>query len=165
MEVKPSKPRRRWFQFSLRTILIPTTIIAVLLGWWSHKARQQREAVAILKGTDGQVRYDCRLPWTGKMCNPPEWPKWLLDNVGVDYFTSAELLSCGTEVTDGSLEHLKGLTTLQTLSLGRTQVTDAGLKHLKGLTALQVLWLGGTHVTDAGVTQLKKALPNCKIER
>jgi hypothetical protein len=49
-----------------------------------------------------------------------------------------------TEVTDAGLEHLKGLTALQELSLWRTPVTDAGLQHLKGLTGLRVLCLCDT---------------------
>jgi hypothetical protein len=47
--------------------------------------------------------------------------------------------------------------------LDSTQVTDAGLEHLKGLTQLQTLWLGSTHVTDEGVRQLSRVLPNCRI--
>ena len=44
-------------------------------------------------------------------------------------------------MTDAGLEHLKGLTQLQSLCLGNTKVTDAGLEHLKGLTQLQSLHL------------------------
>ena len=91
-------------------------------------------------------------------------------------------------MTDAGLEHLKGLTRLQSLNLAETKVTDAGLEHLKGLTHLQSLDLmsnqgdrrwaetsqridqtpiakpGTTKVTDAGVKGLQKALPNCKID-
>ena len=42
-----------------------------------------------------------------------------------------------TKVTDAGLEHLKGLTDLQTLELLHTKVTDAGLEHLEGLTRLR----------------------------
>ena len=42
-------------------------------------------------------------------------------------------------MTDAGLEHLKGLTQVQSLNLSQTEVTDAGLKHLKGLTQLQSL--------------------------
>ena len=38
-----------------------------------------------------------------------------------------------TKVTDAGLEHLKGLTQLQTLSLSQTKVTDSGLESLEGL--------------------------------
>ena len=80
-----------------------------------------------------------------------------------------------TQVTDADLVHLKGLTNLELLSVGGTlltdaggsaQVTDAGLVHLKGLTNLTNLILPyHTQVTDAGVAELKKALPNCDINR
>ena len=40
-----------------------------------------------------------------------------------------------------------------------------GLVHLKGLTRLETLTLGGTKITEAGVAELQKALPNCKIEK
>ena len=35
--------------------------------------------------------------------------------------------------------------------------------HLKGLTRLETLTLGGTKITEAGVAELQKALPNCTI--
>jgi hypothetical protein len=43
--------------------------------------------------------------------------------------------------------------------------SSAGLEHLKGLTALQQLTLYGTNVTAAGVRQLKKSLPNVEVTR
>ncbi len=38
------------------------------------------------------------------------------------------------------------------LSLGFTEITDAGLEHLRGLTQLEVLSLDGTRATGAGLT-------------
>jgi hypothetical protein len=67
--------------------------------------------------------------------------------VSVDFY--------GTKVTDAELEHLEGLTNLQTLNLLITQTTDAGLEHLTGLTKLQMLNLAGTKITDAGLVHLK----------
>ena len=133
---------RRLVQFRLRTLLILTMVCAVWVAWWSHTARQQREAVAAFQKVGARVEYDTRLPWTGGMKDPPKWPRWLLDNVGVDYYASVERLL-----------------------LSSTQVTDAGLEHLKGLTALQWLLLSNTQVTDAGVARLQQALPNCEIHR
>ena len=49
------------------------------------------------------------------------------------------------------------------VTLHGPKVTDAGLVHLKGLTSLQSLSLYRSQVTDAGVAELQKALPNCKI--
>ena len=49
--------------------------------------------------------------------------------------------------------------------LGLRDATDADLEHLKGLTALQTLDLQGTRVTDAGVEELKKSLPDVLVLR
>ena len=67
--------------------------------------------------------------------------------------------------TDAGLVHLKGLTKLEGLRLGFAQVTDAGLAHLKGLANLVVINLEDTKVTDVGIAKLRKALPNCKLEK
>jgi hypothetical protein len=54
-------------------------------------------------------------------------------------------------ITDGGLDHLKGLKRLTNLSLANTRITDAGLAKLSGLTRLEFLDLEGTHVTDASL--------------
>ena len=158
---------RRLVQYRLRTLLILTTIIAVWFAWWSYTARQQRVAVAALQKAGASVQYDFRLPLTGAMDDPPQWPKWLLNHVGVDYFGSVNAVEFrGAETTDAKLEYLKGLTTLQWLDLGGAEISDAGLVDLKGLTALQGLGLGGTPVTDAGLKHLAvlKALQGLSLD-
>jgi hypothetical protein len=58
-------------------------------------------------------------------------------------------------VTGPGLEHLRGLSRLQTLILDTTPVTDAGLAclaDLKGLVSLDLAYCG--QVTDAGVAHL-----------
>jgi hypothetical protein len=55
------------------------------------------------------------------------------------------------DVTDRTLENLRGLKKLRSLDLSNTQVTDDGLPVLKELPSLEVLFLNGTRVTDAGL--------------
>lgn len=76
-------PWRRLAQYRLRTLLIFMAVCAVLfalLGWWSHKARQQRASVAAIRARGGGVRYDFEM--TSRL--PPHWPKWLVDALGVE---------------------------------------------------------------------------------
>ena len=54
------------------------------------------------------------------------------------------------DVTDQTLEKLKGMNSLKDLDLDNTQVTDAGLKVLKELPALSSLRLKNTKITDQG---------------
>ena len=54
------------------------------------------------------------------------------------------------DVTDETLELLRGLNQLRKLDLNNTQVTDAGLVVLAGLPRLERLRLGHTKITDEG---------------
>ena len=51
------------------------------------------------------------------------------------------------------------------LDLHFTQITDAGLKDVTKLKQLGYLDLYNTKVTGAGVAELKKAFPDCLINR
>jgi hypothetical protein len=143
------KPRRkrRWLQFGLGTLLGLLTLVAVVLALVVNAAGRQRRAVALVERMGGQVYYDQA---------ETEVPVWLRDLLGEYYFRSAiDIDLDGTKVSDRDLEHLKGLTALQSLSLYGTPVSDAGLAHLQGLTGLEWLNLGGTRVTDAGLVHIK----------
>jgi hypothetical protein len=62
----------------------------------------------------------------------------------------AVLQMANPDVTDSSLESLKGMKSLRDLDLSGTQVTDAGLQILKELPALSALRLARTKITDEG---------------
>ena len=182
------KPRRRWLQFSLRTLMVLMLVLGCGLGWLASKiirAREQREAVKAIEELGGRVDWKpasggitrTAAAWVGKLMGGD----WSVD-VGAVYLTGTPVTDAGLEhlrgltqlrflsldstpVTDAGLEHLRGLTQLQGLYLSSTRVTDAGLAHLRGLTQLEVLYLISTRVTDAGVNELKKALPKVRIQR
>ena len=117
-----------------------------------QQASRQREAVSSIRELLGWVGYD-----TGIRA-----PKWVRDLLGDDFLGN---VSRAGLPTDAGVEHVKGLTQLQSLSLWGTKITDAGLVHLQGLTELQTLELEATQVTDAGVTEIQRTLPNCRIYR
>lgn len=150
------KPRRGWrrlFQFRILTLLILVTVVSGWLGWWSHRARQQREVTAVLHAAGGKVRYDFE---DEKLDGPKYCPQWLVDWLGVDYFSNVKSVWFEhIEVTDDRLKHLKGLDSLERLSLRNSEVTDEGLKHLEGLTALKSLSLYDTQITDEGLKHLE----------
>jgi hypothetical protein len=60
------------------------------------------------------------------------------------------LQMANADVTDQTLEHLRGLKVLRELDLNNTQVTDQGLLVLKELPALETLRLSKTKITDDG---------------
>jgi hypothetical protein len=165
------------------------------LGWVVRSARIQREAVQAITRAGGWVKYEWEwtvgnagrgLPTNDVPGGKPWAPQWLVDLIGVDFFSHATNASLGEKGTDallvqvGRLRRLQRLNVnqppaqslvyeagrpsrLQRLSVGTSSVSDAGLAHLKGLAALSILTLLRTQVTDAGVKELRQALPNLRI--
>jgi hypothetical protein len=60
------------------------------------------------------------------------------------------LQMANADVTDETLEYLRGMSQLRELDLNNTQVTDAGLAILKELPSLQSLKLKDTKITEQG---------------
>ena len=167
------KSRRRWLQFSLRTLLVLVLLISVPLGWLGMKmreAREQQAAAEAIRSFGGWVEYeseeepvaddypsvafrlDARFERRG--------PAWLCGWLGDDFFV--RIIAVNGE-SDGVLEHAARLPHLCSLSVGPLcrvygasyPVTDAGMKHLKESSQLRELMLNQTQVTDAGLTHLR----------
>ena len=155
------KPKRRWYLFSLKTLLVALSLLCLAPGGYvvyEHaKARRQKAAVEAIENLGGTVKYDWTVPVrSAKM-------RQALGDESFGNVNSVQLN--GTQVTDFSLANLTDLNRIKVLYLNDTQVTDAGLKHLAGLKGLTHLDLDKTQVTDAGVAELQKALPKCVIQR
>lgn len=98
-----------------------------------------------LTNLGGRVESDYDYQYNSFGYDQPATPKWLRGVLENDFFSDPFRLSfSNTTVTDVGLEHIKGLTKLNTLDLNNTQVTDAGLEYLKGLTQLEDLDLENT---------------------
>jgi hypothetical protein len=91
-EPQPDAPRptRRRFQYSLRTLLVATTLIAVLcslLSWQVKRAEYQKRCVQAIHNRGGHVYYDYQADkdgfnWTASS----RVPKCLLNWLGEDFF-------------------------------------------------------------------------------
>ena len=153
--VPAAKPtlKRRWFQFSLRTLLIGTAVIGGVADRglrWIAPAQRQRAAVQMVERLGGSVTYaDAQAKGSWIVTRLRDWlPRDYVDNVvGVSFIM--------TQVADADLVHLNGFRNLVQLELSGTAVTDEGLTHLRGLTLLRVIYLDGTQVTDVGLIHLK----------
>jgi len=174
------KPRRRWVQFGLRTLLVAIFLACLLFAWMaylSRSGRQQRAAARALQQRGASVQYDRRVDNDSSLpTSVPDGPigafaDMFASNVD-DVFaedkplTDADLVNLrglkhldrlvlsGTKITDAGLEHLRHVAQLPNLCLSRTAITDAGLVHLKAVPRLEVLLLDGTQITDAGLVHV-----------
>ena len=137
-------------------------VVAIPCSWLAKEREQagkQRAAVEAIGELRGSVWYDYQCdasasPMT-RLAKPPS-PAWLRRLLGDDFFANVVFVGLwGSDVTDAAVEPLKGLSQLESLSLGGTKVTGAGLGHLNGLSRLQGLDFVDVQVTGAGLEQLK----------
>jgi hypothetical protein len=157
---EPRKSRRRWFQYSLRSLMLVMLLASLGMSWFAvrmKRAQKQKHAVEEIRKLGGIVRYDYAVDTSGHWSPRavPPGPGWLRNLLGEDFFTTVYgVIFSPFSIGDSTLEYLEGLTQVRVLHLDVTHVSDAGLKHLRGLTQLQELGLNGTQVTDAGMEAL-----------
>jgi hypothetical protein len=156
-----TNPKRHWFQFSLRMLLLVTAIIAVWVDAQVHHAKRIKRAVAELQSVKAEIIYDYEFGddplypplWAHLANENPTAPKWIRSIFGDEYFVEISDVTI-TDATD-DLRFLDDLPNLQALSLERSAITDAALPHLKSLSKLRWLWLDKTAVTDQGLHELE----------
>lgn len=169
------KPKRRWYQFSLLSLLLLMTAIAVGPGGWvlheQRQARRQKEAVSLLAQSRAEVYAKPRWLWSllerdapgrvvGIALRDPE----TTDAGAAPLADLTDLIWLNlndTHITDDGLTSISRLPRLKQLRLDETGITDAGLVHLAGLANLETLNLSRTQVTDEGLAHLA-GLPNLK---
>jgi hypothetical protein len=172
----------RWrFQYSLRSLLLLVVAVAVPCSWLAtemQRAEGQRDAVAAVKATGGELLYDIGPEFHGWMNPPtPHCPQWLRRLFGDDFFSCAaeanvnsdagmaaviglnelETINLsGPAITDAALVNLHKFRKLNILSLDHTDVTDAGLENVSHLRQLWAIDLSHTKISDFGLTQLER---------
>ena len=62
----------------------------------------------------------------------------------------------GTKISDTTLDHISGITTIESLDIGSAMITDVGLERLSSLTNLKELTMGGNELGDAGLQALRQ---------
>jgi hypothetical protein len=181
IKTEPPKRKRRWFQFSLRTLLIFTLVCAIACAWVARRMerkRKEREAVKAIESLNGAAHYDYVIERLGK----PSGPDWLRTLLGENFFSDVAVvnlmhnrnicdadlvnveefsqlnwldLSFSPNIGDDGLKHIEGLSQLEHLDLSGTRITDSGIARLTALTQLRELSLLRTEIDDAGLIQLK----------
>ena len=169
-----AKLNRRWYQFSLKTLLLAMLILGCLIApvtYERQKTQRYKAEVEKLKALAGEIGYDDARPNRSNLVSAvlgdnrfenvtsirfPPYSSIKDDDLRtLDQFSHLRWVRLDeTPVTDAALIHLKDCRELKLLSLYGTRVSDAGMAHLAGMNNLEELWLGKTDVTDAGVLQL-----------
>lgn len=175
----PIKAKWRWYNFSLKTLLVVMTALAIWLGLYAKSYRDRRTAVAEIERLDGAMGIKYLGPeWLRKVVNDE---KYFWDPAGVHFnrpLTVAELESVlpylmsfqrlhdltlrGT--SDETLPLLLPLASKLTfLNFSDSSISDASIANLKQFPKLQTLIVLNTRLTTAGRAELQRAFPKCSI--
>jgi hypothetical protein len=122
-------PRRIQFslkRFSLRSLLVVVTALAVWLGLEANAAKRQSDAVLAIRNTGGVVVYDFE---TGEESTFASYCRRLAANDVVS--SVAEVRFYGPKVRDADLQIVRSLTSIKRLVLTDTSHSDAGLEEFK----------------------------------
>jgi hypothetical protein len=94
-------PRRRYLTFSLRTLFIVLTALAVWLGVLVNRAHRQRDAVKAIEALGGIAYYDWQVIaiQEGRTPRPPE-PAWLWRLIGNDFFGEVNVVYLAANAND-----------------------------------------------------------------
>lgn len=171
MNENPSQrlPRRRWFRFSLRTLLLLVTVLGMWLGLHLHAMRRQQESIAAIKNIGGACYYDFQEDVVPGNASTSLVPSLLRKWLGDDFFhdiTIVNLTHCYDAKgqwqknllgTGEDLKHLAGFPKLKVLFLHNKQASNAGLAYVGKLSHLEKLYiLHAPDLGDEGVAHLSK---------
>jgi len=156
------KPRRRWFRFSLRTLLILTVVLSVAFGWLGSilvRVRHQRRIIADVQMYGGSIIYEHQLINHNLVDHhaPLPGPTILRVLLGDDAFAHVEVVSLlwGKPVDDVMVERLSELPQLKHIVIfDGSNITDQGMQHFEPMSNLQHLHVEGLSVSDLAIRRL-----------
>lgn len=171
--------RRRWYQFSLRTLIVAMVVASVLLGLFAsrlQRARRQAAAVAVIRD-HGSVEYDYAYRRDGEMKlrlqnGKSNVPHWLLDRLGEDFFHDVVLvlarqqsLRSPTE-SDKFGQSISQLPTLEELYVDAYRDDEIDLSPLQGMRRLEHVSISGGRLNNASLDAIKPlpALRNLELD-
>src|SRR5262245_45098696 len=110
----PPAPRTPWWQFSLRTLLIASALVAIFFGLWIVPAERQRAAVADLKQYGAEIIY--RTTWFGEKLDT-----WIAKGIPRDYLSSPRAIkwseSVAKRITKEGIDCLAQFTSVESLDI------------------------------------------------
>ena len=168
MSDAPTKPRRRWLRFSIRSLLLLIALIAIPLAWKVNRAQNQRRVVAEVERLKGSIVWVHEELPPFYSDNDPPGPLWLRNILGDDFFADVCRIDIANpNCDDDTLAQIATLPSLNTISLMSDGITDRGRAYLTHLKTLETLLINSERVTDSGlkhVAQLPPRLVNLLLD-
>jgi len=155
--------RRPWLQYSLRTLLLVTTLVAISLGLYCGRVREQRRAVDVLDRIEGcEVNYDNDPGPLMPINKPSRLEAWLNSVLGVDFLYGAVQVSIRASDVEHALPQLKQLPYLQSVCVDPD--VEAVTSGDETEAALKKAEIERERIRANTIERLKIELPHIRIE-
>lgn len=159
-------------RFGVRSLLIAVTCLAVALGWWRHRAEQQRLAVAWIESRGGRVElqheadYKSRQPAptvyysTGSAEDQAQWaaslpkPSWLERQLGPHYLHAVSSIFFYHADLQGDVWRLKHAHSLRRLGIVESRLDEKAWEAIGNCRNLQSLSISECECDSQGFAQL-----------
>lgn len=144
------------FRIGLRGLMVVVLLVGILFGAVVVPARRQRDAVAAIERSGGDVTYDFDPGVTGLQLSA--WQDWVARRLGPDFIGqphAVALWDVSAGDADRMMEHIALFERLKGLLLKNVAVSDAGLLRLRGLSRLEDLRIEKTAVEGPGLAALE----------
>ncbi len=151
----PPPKRRRWLQFSVRSLVLLTLLCAAgAYAWRSYLEpyRQQRQTMALIEGLGGSYQTS-------------EASAWLRGIYGGDFQNVVLVNLADGDDPAAYLPAIAALPKLETLVVGGPTFGDEELRALEPIAALRNLVLDSTNVTDDALASLASTRPEVATYR
>lgn len=163
------KPKRRWFQYTLRTFFIAFTVLTIAFATKVYHVKRERNAANAIQAIGGTVR------WTYE---GPKLLERVASELGLIHVTSVvygarmkrsprfktDLIQYNAKATDSTLAYLLDLPHLQTVDLRYTNITESGLARLEKLGHVKSIDLRAAEFSGNALRSLQAKLPGCQID-
>jgi hypothetical protein len=131
-----TKSNPRWYQVSLRTILILVTCLCLALGVYVQRVSRQQETVKAVRAANGGVHYDSTgWPLLGKTHS-----RYLADVLGNDFVYFAESVTVCDRRLLGRIAELPGV---RSLTVEDSNLCDEDLALIANMHSLESVSLFG----------------------
>ncbi|QEG42248.1 hypothetical protein [Roseimaritima ulvae] len=153
-------------RFSLRTLLIATSVIAVLMALPIRRTIEQKRGREWVASQNGRVsfshKYDALTrQWDNNASLPA--PEWIIDTLGIDFFDTVDTVVLDNmEVKD--LSPITDLHSLRQLAIVIEIDDKLDFSPLAELPKLRHLRLDYTDISAERLATLRALLPNVRVD-
>jgi hypothetical protein len=153
----PNKSKRRWFRFSLKTLLLFVLLSAVFAAFWRAwlaPYHEQRRVMRLIESLGGRYESEARAP---------AWLRRVFGDQPFQVITLADVSDCNE--AELYLDAVCRSPWLSTLAVGGDTFGDQELERLIRCHVLSALLLDSTDPSDQAVADFKQRRPDVAIHR